>query len=158
MEVKQAMVRGRVAGAWEPFNESAYAKRHNVGFPSGTMARFTPDRNEPEVEVVKVYRRIKQGEPNWTDYVDDWETNPDNPSYDEEKFEKDHAAWVAECKSMEVLPWKWVMSSDAKRMSSKSLDLVEGVAGSAEDAMFEADRYMEKQGWVLIGSKTGGPA
>lgn len=146
MEVKVAMVDALVAREWVSFNGSEYAKKHNISFPPGCMARFTPARQGEELVVVKVYRRIKQREPNRGDYED---------RDDEGQYEKDHKAWEADCNSMGFMPWKWALDSDGKRMSAKTGDLVEGPATTAADAMAQADRYLERRGWVLVDSKAG---
>jgi len=155
LAVKKAIMDMPVAAPWEPFNDSYYSKTHHLGFPKGTMARFTPDTRKESIEVVKVYRRIKQREPDWTDYVWDWnDVDPDvpesSPPHDDEEFQRDHDAWVAECEDMKVRPWKFVVSGKAHCISPKEGDN-EGFAESREAAMNLADKNLTERGWVLDG-------
>lgn len=153
LAVKKAIMDLPVAGAWESFNDSVYSKTHNIGYPSGTTARFMPDTRGSVEEVVKVYRRIKQGEPDWTSYVYDWsdvdpEDEESSPPYDEEEFQKDHDAWVAEVADMKERPWQFVISGRAHCISPIEGDN-QGFAGSFHEAQTLADITLTNRGWVL---------
>tara|TARA_B100000745_G_scaffold297343_1_gene244153 strand:- start:3218 stop:3670 length:453 start_codon:yes stop_codon:yes gene_type:complete len=147
--MKRAMLEVKVADAWTDFNESAYAKAGKIGYPSGTVARFTPvEDGSEEYPVVVVSRRprpVALTDHDFTIYDgdDSWLCD------DEDVVAQEIADSLAEVADFEagltVVLWevRW-------RFRTGENDGRRGYASSFRDACRDADIWLRNQGWILV--------
>jgi hypothetical protein len=138
LAVKDLMLDVRVAGPWVSFNDSEYAKVCKIGFPKGTMCRFTPsrDNNSGTTPVAKMLRRLKPHLPNRHQMDEDWEWA---------EQVKDHEDEVDE---WEYTRWSWRIDMMFHKMFP--MEGREGIATDEQGALDAADATLQAAGWVLV--------
>lgn len=141
MELKDFMLTAKVAGPWEPFNESAEAKRRRVGWGGDCTVRFTPvDYGRSHSTVSGVVVRV------WKDWGSRGSEKPDPHDYDEgrhdEDYQKDLAEWEAAEERRKTHPWAWQIE-----YGYHFEDYPRGDGVTKHDAMRAADRALRLEGW-----------
>ena len=130
VEGKRRALAAKVCGPWVKHDDTDYAKCLRT-FSSTCMVRCTPSEDGFDAPVVRVYKRSKPSEPVAETFC----------LADEAEFEEAMALYERELARWDEEPWTWeVRWHDDNYLAT---------AASREDAMGDADGWLQVQGWRL---------